>query len=520
MSDTKISKQEKKRGFLVSNIDKIDYQEDLNRCFANLCTDKKNTILLESAEIDTKDKLKSILVLNSALRVSCIGNKVFIKALNKNGEAALETIKPRIKNTIQVSHNGNELILTFDTKKDSNLTEHENLKKESVFDCLRLIKESFIVSNEFSIFLAGLFAYDVVGNFEEIGHVKRKNKCPDFVFYLADTIMVSDHQQKETFIQTNNFNENNTNEIDTNIKFIKDNINNDIDVKIEKFNTLEVKESINDKDFCSIVDRLKSHIIDGDIFQVVPSRSFFLPCQNSLEVYKELKRTNPSPYMFYMQDEDFMLFGASPESALKYQKDTNQVEIYPIAGTRRRGKNPDGSINPDLDSRIELELRLDIKENAEHMMLVDLARNDVARISKTGTRYLADLLKVDRYSHVMHLVSRVVGQLADDLDALHAYQTSMNMGTLTGAPKIKAMQLISEVEKQTRGSYGGAVGYLNGYGDLDTCIVIRSAYVEDFIAEIQAGGGVVLDSVPIAEADETRTKAQAVISAIKNVHGV
>ncbi|MED7788709.1 anthranilate synthase component 1 [Francisella sp. 19X1-34] len=515
-----MSKQEKKRGFLVSNIDKIDYQEDLNRCFANLCTDKKNTILLESAEIDTKDKLKSILVLNSALRVSCIGNKVFIKALNKNGEAALETIKPRIKNTIQVSHNGNELILTFDTKKDSNLTEHENLKKESVFDCLRLIKESFIVSNEFSIFLAGLFAYDVVGNFEEIGHVKRKNKCPDFVFYLADTIMVSDHQQKETFIQTNNFNENNTNEIDTNIKFIKDNINNDIDVKIEKFNTLEVKESINDKDFCSIVDRLKSHIIDGDIFQVVPSRSFFLPCQNSLEVYKELKRTNPSPYMFYMQDEDFMLFGASPESALKYQKDTNQVEIYPIAGTRRRGKNPDGSINPDLDSRIELELRLDIKENAEHMMLVDLARNDVARISKTGTRYLADLLKVDRYSHVMHLVSRVVGQLADDLDALHAYQTSMNMGTLTGAPKIKAMQLISEVEKQTRGSYGGAVGYLNGYGDLDTCIVIRSAYVEDFIAEIQAGGGVVLDSVPIAEADETRTKAQAVISAIKNVHGV
>lgn len=245
-----------------------------------------------------------------------------------------------------------------------------------------------------------------------------------------------------------------------------------------------------------------------------------MPCQNSLEVYKELKRTNPSPYMFYMQDEDFIIFGASPESALKYQKSTNQVEIYPIAGTRRRAKNLDGSINADLDSRIELELRLDAKENAEHMMLVDLARNDVARISKTGTRYVADLLKVDRYSHVMHLVSRVVGQLADDLDALHAYQASMNMGTLTGAPKIKAMQLISAVEKQTRGGYGGAIGYFNGYGDLDSCIVIRSAYVEDEVAEVQAGAGVVLDSIPIAEADETRTKAQAVISAIKNVHGV
>ncbi|WP_411961319.1 anthranilate synthase component 1 [Francisella sp. SYW-9] len=520
MSDTEISKQEDQKGFLVSNIHKIDYQEDLNRCFANLCTDKKNTILLESAEIDTKDKLKSILVLNSALRVSCIGNKVFIKALTKNGEMALDTIRSRIKKTIQVNYNNDELVLTFDTKKDTNLNEHENLKNESVFDGLRLIKESFKISNEFSIFLAGLFAYDVVGNFENIGDVKRKNKCPDYVFYLADTIMISDHQQKETYIQTNNFNSNNTNELDTNIKFINDNINNDIDVKTEKFSNLEVKESVSDKDFCNIVDQLKSHIIDGDIFQVVPSRSFFLPCQNSLEVYKELKRTNPSPYMFYMQDEDFILFGASPESALKYQKSTNQVEIYPIAGTRRRGKNSDGSINPDLDSRIELELRLDIKENAEHMMLVDLARNDVARISKTGTRYLADLLKVDRYSHVMHLVSRVVGQLADDLDALHAYQSCMNMGTLTGAPKIRAMQLISEVEKQTRGSYGGAVGYLNGYGDLDSCIVIRSAYVEDQVAEIQAGGGVVLDSVPIAEADENRTKAQAVISAIKNIHGV
>ncbi|API87717.1 anthranilate synthase component 1 [Francisella uliginis] len=520
MSDTKKSKQEGQKGFLVSNIHKIDYQEDLNRCFANLCTDKKNTILLESAEIDTKDKLKSILVLNSALRVSCIGDKVFIKSLSKNGEAALKTIKDRVKNTIQANYSNTELVLTFDTKKDSNLNEHENLKKESVFDGLRLIKESFKISNEFSIFLAGLFAYDVVGNFEYIGDVKRKNKCPDYVFYLADTIMVSDHQQKETFIQTNIFNANNINELDNDIKFIKENINNNTDIKIEKFNNLKVKESINDKDFCNIVDQLKSHIIDGDIFQVVPSRSFFLPCQNSLEVYKELKRTNPSPYMFYMQDEDFIIFGASPESALKYQKDTNQVEIYPIAGTRRRGKNIDGSINPDLDSRIELELRLDTKENAEHMMLVDLARNDVARISKTGTRYLADLLKVDRYSHVMHLVSRVVGQLADDLDALHAYQASMNMGTLTGAPKIKAMQLISEVEKQTRGGYGGAVGYINGYGDLDSCIVIRSAYVEDNVAEIQAGAGVVLDSIPIAEADETRTKAQAVISAIKNVHGV
>ena len=507
------------KNFLKSNIYNINYQDDLTKCFTNICFDKKNTILLESAEIDTKDKLKSIFVVNSAIRISCIGNKVTLKALSQNGESALKIIKEYVKDKVAYKFEDCQLILSFKYDKYSQLDEYKKLKQASIFDALRYVKEIFIVDNQFSIFIAGLFGYDVVGNFEDIGTVKRKNKCPDYVFYIAETILISDHKEKKSYIQTNSFDEKNTTELANNIVSIKNNIDNEIITKIEKFTDIEPKILVSDKDFCETVDYLKSHIINGDIFQVVPSRSFYLPCQNSLEVYKELKRTNPSPYMFYMQDEDFILFGASPESALKYESTTNKVEIYPIAGTRRRGKNADGSIDYDLDSRIELELRLDAKENAEHMMLVDLARNDVARIAKTGTRYLADLLKVDRYSHVMHLVSRVVGQLDDGLDALHAYQASMNMGTLTGAPKIKAMQLISEVEKQTRGGYGGAVGYFNGLGDLDSCIVIRSAYVENEIAEVQAGAGVVLDSIPIVEADETRIKAQAVISAIKNVHG-
>lgn len=508
------------KNFLKSKIYNINYQDDLTKCFTNLCFDKKNTILLESAEIDTKDKLKSIFVVNSAIRISCIGNNVVLKALSQNGQSALKSITKYLKDKVDYKLDNDKLILSFKDNKNSQLDEYKKLKQSSIFDALRYVKESFVVDNMFSVFIAGLFAYDVVGNFENIGKVSRKNKCPDYVFYLAETILISDHKDKESYIQTNSFDEKNTAELDNNITNIKNNIDKKITTKIDKFKNLEPKVSVSDKDFCTTVDYLKSHIINGDIFQVVPSRSFSLPCQNSVEVYKELKKTNPSPYMFYMQDEDFILFGASPESALKYETSTNQVEIYPIAGTRRRGKYADGSIDHDLDSRIELELRLDAKENAEHMMLVDLARNDVARIAKTGTRYLADLLKVDRYSHVMHLVSRVVGQLDDGLDALHAYQASMNMGTLTGAPKIKAMQLISEVEKQTRGGYGGAVGYFNGYGDLDSCIVIRSAYVENEIAEVQAGAGVVLDSIPIAEADETRTKAQAVITAIKNVHGV
>lgn len=153
-------------------------------------------------------------------------------------------------------------------------------------------------------------------------------------------------------------------------------------------------------------------------------------------------------------------------------------------------------------------------------MLVDLARNDIARVSEPGSRYVKDLLKVDRYSQVMHLVSRVVGQLRGDLDALHAYQACMNMGTLVGAPKVMAARLIREVEQQRRGSYGGAVGYINGQGDMDTCIVIRSAFVSNGVAHIQAGAGVVHDSDPVAEANETRSKAQAVIRAIVDAHQI
>jgi anthranilate synthase component 1 len=284
--------------------------------------------------------------------------------------------------------------------------------------------------------------------------------------------------------------------------------------QLDQEDLLKVNVDISNEQFCDSVDYLRQKIIEGDIFQVVPSRSYSVPCPDPLTAYDHLKHTNPSPYMFYLSDEDFELFGASPESSLKYVASTNQVEVYPIAGTRFRGFNEDGSINPDLDSRIELELRGDEKEKAEHLMLVDLARNDVARISKPGTRQTCKLLNVDRYSHVMHLVSTVVGQLDEKLDALHAYQACMNMGTLTGAPKVRATELIRQTEGKRRGSYGGAVGYINGKGDMDTCIVIRSAFVKNDVAHVQAGAGVVFDSIPQAEADETKAKAHAVVRAI------
>ncbi|HFG1149382.1 TPA: anthranilate synthase component 1, partial [Klebsiella pneumoniae] len=264
--------------------------------------------------------------------------------------------------------------------------------------------------------------------------------------------------------------------------------------------------------------KMQRAIRAGEIFQVVPSRRFSLPCPSPLAAYDVLKKSNPSPYMFFMQDNDFTLFGASPESSLKYDAVSRQIEIYPIAGTRPRGRRADGSLDRDLDSRIELEMRTDHKELSEHLMLVDLARNDLARICTPGSRYVADLTKVDRYSFVMHLVSRVVGELRQDLDVLHAYRACMNMGTLSGAPKVRAMQLIAAAEGKRRGSYGGAVGYFTAHGDLDTCIVIRSAYVQEGIATVQAGAGIVLDSVPQSEADETRNKARAVLRAIAQAH--
>lgn len=275
---------------------------------------------------------------------------------------------------------------------------------------------------------------------------------------------------------------------------------------------------MNNSEYLSIIQQLQIFIQKGDIFQVVPSRKFFLPCDHALLAYQKLKINNPSPYMFFMQDNIFTLFGASPESSLKYSANTRQIELYPIAGTRPRGKTKNGNIDYDLDSRIELEMRTNQKELSEHLMLVDLARNDLARICTPGSRYVAELLKVDKYSHVMHLVSRVIGTLKSHLDALHAYSACMNMGTLTGAPKVRAMQLISEYEKETRGSYGGAVGYFTDCGDLDTCISIRSAYVERNIATIQAGAGIVLHSRAEEEIQESLNKATAVINAIQIAH--
>ena len=491
------------------------YSQFPTELFAQLTHSLDNVMLLESSEIDSKDDMQSLLLIRSAVKIVCHDRHVTFSTLNDNGQALIAPLTAHFIDYVQ-SSSANSLTLHF-PQPSNNLCQDMRLQAKSPFSALRDVNQLLAQDEDDQHrYIAGTFAYDMIASIETLPPVNDGvNRCPDFVFYIIEDAIMLDHQHQSASLISQQFSPNDCSGII--------NKHQQLLQTIEQFSpeeifgapiTQPVDVSIDDAQFIAIVNQLKQEIVQGNIFQVVPSRAFSLPCPNPLAAYIELKRTNPSPYMFYIKDSEFCLFGASPESALKYEQLTNQVEVYPIAGTRRRGINCDGSINDDLDGRLELDLRLDKKELAEHIMLVDLARNDVARISQAGTRKVAELLKVDRYSHVMHLVSRVVGQLREDLDALHAYQACMNIGTLVGAPKIKASALIREVEQQRRGSYGGAVGYINSVGDMDTCIVIRSAFVQNNIATIQAGAGVVFDSDPQAEADETRAKAQAVISAI------
>lgn len=510
----------------VETIEQVgNYIDDPLAAFSHLCKDSHNSLLLESAEIDSKDDLQSLLLVDAALRMECNGNKVSIKALTENGASLLPLFKTQCPTGISVeeTYDGVELMCEA---ADLSLDEDSRLKAASVMEALRVIINSVapIRQHPHALFLGGVFAYDLLAGFESLPDVgEGDNDCPDFVFYLAETLLTVDHQTKETHLIGSVFSGPNVAQqyfaLSQRLEAIQQLLKTTPampELVLNKAGKSSSALTVNkdDETYCNDVVALKSNILAGDIFQVVPSRTFSLPCKSPLLAYAHLKQDNPSPYMFFMQDQSFSIFGASPESALKYDSSSNQVEVYPIAGTRPRGKREDGTIDFDLDSRLELNLREDNKEKAEHIMLVDLARNDIAKVSRPGSRHVKDLLKVDRYSHVMHLVSRVVGQLRDDLDALHAYQACMNMGTLVGAPKVSAATLIRNVEKQRRGSYGGAVGYLNGNGDMDTCIVIRSAFVKNDTAYIQAGAGVVYDSIPQAEADETRAKAQAVISAV------
>lgn len=489
-----------------------------------------NTLLLESADITTHAGTQSLILADASLRVSCRGRRVSVEALDANGAAAFAPLRAALADVPAEAESPATLVFAF-PPIDPEQDEETRLRARSPLDVLRALRETFSPRDDAERFLlGGIFGYDLVEVFEKLPAVAEgANTCPDFLFYLAETAVKINHVERTTEIFSLALGDS-AEELER-IRARAEALAAACDAFVpagvpavpeparQPTETLPVSLGKSDKTYCAEVEYLKTFIRKGDIFQVVPSRSFSAPCPNPEAAYRALKKSNPSPYMFYVDDREFTVFGASPEISVKFTAATRLVELYPIAGTRRRGFNADGTINCDLDSRVEFGLRMDTKELSEHLMLVDLARNDLARIAKPNTRRTSELLKVDRYSHVMHLVSHVVAELRDDLDALHAYLACMNMGTLTGAPKIRATELLREVERERRGSYGGAVGWLGGNGDMDTCILIRSAFVRDGVATVQAGGGVVLDSVPQNEADESRNKAMAPLVAVARAQG-
>ncbi len=270
----------------------------------------------------------------------------------------------------------------------------------------------------------------------------------------------------------------------------------------------EVKPLFNKKEFCGMVEKAKHYIREGDIFQIVLSNRLSAPFEGSLlNTYRVLRTINPSPYMFYFSGMDVEVAGASPETLVKLENGI--LHTFPLAGTRARGKND------EEDRALEKELLADEKELAEHNMLVDLGRNDLGKISKFGSVEVEKLHSIERFSHVMHIGSTVRGEISDSHDALDAIEAVLPAGTLSGAPKVRSCQLIGELENNKRGIYGGAIGYIDFTGNMDTCIAIRIAYKKNGKVFVRSGAGVVADSVPEKEYEECLNKAKSVLKALE-----
>lgn len=512
-----------------------------------------NTVLLESADIASKQHLTTIAVLAASAQITCTGDTVTLKALDTtDGPQALKAVAQYLSSAV-TRQSDSELVLHLPSVAEDSAEEHARLRERSTMEPLRILTDQ-VVAHPHLPLVAGAVAFDYLGTYESLPSVADgANTCPDYLFFNARIILVVDHPTGSCQLVGASLD---AAQLSAQMDALEAAINElpaqAASAPVEQAapvqqttlaasaqqaatpeaqatpapsaqqaaeDTITAYPTMSDADFCELVAKMQQHIAIGDAYQVVPSRGFVIDCPQPLQTYRYLHDADPSPYMFYIATDDFELFGASPESSLLHSAKTGQVAIRPIAGTRPRGFAPDGSIDHELDIRLELELRSDAKEVAEHVMLVDLARNDVARISAPGTRKVTQLLRVDRYSRVMHLVSEVTGQLASDLHPLDAFRASMTMGTLTGAPKLRAAELIRQYEGTRRGSYGGAVGYLRGDGELDTCIVIRSAFARGGKAIVQAGAGVVSDSVPQREADETAHKASNVLRAIAAAQG-
>lgn len=518
-----------KAASIVPVVDELPYALDPIEYFAKLSNygDKKNSILFESADIVPKYGEKSIGSANPCLKVKGQNEKFEITALNELGIKFIKFLKGDFDFCDEVEYKKDKIAGKLKTQKGIS-SEEERLKSRNNIDIIRKIIFKFKPTLKPFIPYAGLFgciSYDLVEQFEELPKNKKDvTNDPDYLLYFLDNLFLIDHNGGRTFFVANalimddnreNIYEECVSKIENYKKAISKKIPHESKFGRTFFAKTKIKSDTEEEEYIEIVHKIKKHILAGDVFQAVLSRTIISDFnKNPFDVYKKLRELNPSPYMFYINGDRGIFLGASPEMSLRVEGNEKKiVEIRPIAGTKPRGL-VGNKIDFDLDSRYESELKTDAKEISEHTMLVDLARNDVAKISEHGSRYVDEPFVVEKYSHVQHLVSNVKGILKKDLDALHAYAATMNMGTLTGAPKIEAMKLLRIYEKTKRGFYGGSVGYITPSGDLDSTIAIRSIRIKKNKAYVRVGAGIVYDSNPESEFLETERKAKACLQAL------
>jgi anthranilate synthase component I len=360
----------------------------------------------------------------------------------------------------------------------------------------------------------GLFGYDLVRGAEPSVGAPKPDPVgvPDLAVMFTNVLVAFDHLRHEVTVLANVDGEDVERSYEEAVAAIAD-VRERLGSPVARVSPSqpavpEFSSNLGSAGYAAAVERAKEYIRAGDVYQVVPSQRWTAACPvDAFSIYRGLRAINPSPYMYFLDFEDFQIAGASPESLVKVTG--RHVQQRPIAGTRPRA----GSTEEDL--RRGRELLADEKERAEHVMLVDLGRNDLGRVCEYGTVNVDELMAVETYSHVIHIVSSVSGRLREDVTPMEALRVSLPLGTLSGAPKIRAMQIIDELEPVKRGPYGGAVGYLSYTGELDTCICIRSALVKDGDVHVQAGAGIVADSDPQYEVRETEAKANAVFEAIR-----
>ena len=364
-----------------------------------------------------------------------------------------------------------------------------------------------------SVLLSGYLGYDIIRYFEKIpdNNVDDLN-IPDVKLIRPTFVYIHDNQTNKLYYIKLKFSKKNT--YSNEINKLQNQISSDLirfpinKLKKNKLKNKKIKSNFTKKKFINLVKKAKKYISIGDVFQVVLSQRFEKKLSSEpLEIYKTIRKTNPSPFLYYFNFKEFQIVGSSPEILVRVRKDI--ITIRPIAGTRKRGKNK------REDKNLARELLNDPKELSEHLMLLDLGRNDVGRSSIEGTVKVNEKFKIEKYSHVMHIVSNVYGKFKKDTSLINGLLSGFPAGTVSGAPKIRAMEIIDELENKKRKLYAGGIGYFSGNGDMDTCIALRTGLIKNKKIYVQAGAGIVADSVPEKEYQETINKAKVLLEASK-----